>query len=35
MVSVEKYNQMLNMNLNLIKIIEEGYHPLKESCWNL
>lgn len=35
MVSVEKYNQMLNMNLNLIKIIEGAYHPLKESCWNL
>lgn len=23
------------MNLNLIKIIEEDYQPLRESCWSL
>ena len=34
-VSMEEFNRLVHMNLNLIQIIEQDYQPLRESCWNL
>lgn len=29
MISVEEFNRMMNINLKLLKILEEGYQPKK------
>ena len=35
MVSVEEFNRVVNMNISLMRIIEEDYRPLRVSVGQL